>query len=195
MSKLFRRFGRRLHGARHHGSTEGDRHRPTHSLADDLHERSIRTPDAQKILQIADQVVLSTPATRWKMNFVDSGPGRSRSIVFHRHPVGQWCAAIDWHWPVVCQVNRVRDSEEKYRNLIDTANDAILVIDTRRVVLEGNNQASELLGISDQLGMPEFYSIPRRGFQTTSNLWHRMLPGLPAPRSLNCCGRTERPCP
>jgi PAS domain-containing protein len=47
-------------------------------------------------------------------------------------------------------LKQIRQSDEKYRNLINTANDAILVIDaeTRRI-LEANNKACEVLGIPD----------------------------------------------
>jgi PAS domain S-box-containing protein len=55
-------------------------------------------------------------------------------------------------------LNQIRNSEEKYRTLIDTANDAILVIDAEsRLIVEANRKASELLGIPEELlvGMPE----------------------------------------
>ena len=39
-------------------------------------------------------------------------------------------------------LKQIRNSEEKYRNLINTANDAILVIDAEtRLILEANNKA------------------------------------------------------
>ena len=55
-------------------------------------------------------------------------------------------------------VKRIRTSDEKYRNLINTANDGILLVDSeKRVVLEANEKACELLGISEEqlIGMPE----------------------------------------
>jgi len=55
-------------------------------------------------------------------------------------------------------LNQIRNSEEKYRTLINTANDAILVIDAEKhTVLEANSKASEMLGVAeDQLiGMEE----------------------------------------
>ena len=58
----------------------------------------------------------------------------------------------------VLVLRQMRNSEEKYRNLINTANDAILVIDpeTRRIV-EANHRAGEMLGLpeSDLIGMAE----------------------------------------
>jgi PAS domain S-box-containing protein len=48
-------------------------------------------------------------------------------------------------------LKQIRNSEEKYRNLINTANDAILVIDAQtRLVLEANNRAVEILGIPEK---------------------------------------------
>ena len=60
-------------------------------------------------------------------------------------------------------LNQIRDSEEKYRNLINTANDGILVIDAEsRLILEANNKLGQMLGISeDQLvGLPESTLYP-----------------------------------
>ncbi len=50
----------------------------------------------------------------------------------------------------VAVLRQIRSSDEKYRDLINTANDAILVIDAdTRLVLEANSKAYELLGIPD----------------------------------------------
>ncbi len=60
-------------------------------------------------------------------------------------------------------LKQMRDSEEKYRNLINTASDGILVIDAQtRVILEANNKAGEMLGIPDGqlVGMPESRLYP-----------------------------------
>jgi two-component system, cell cycle sensor histidine kinase and response regulator CckA len=58
----------------------------------------------------------------------------------------------------VLVLRQMRNSEEKYRNLINTANDAILVIDpeTRRIV-EANHRAGDMLGLPerDLIGMAE----------------------------------------
>ena len=61
-------------------------------------------------------------------------------------------------------LKQIRNSEEKYRNLINTANDAILVIDAQtRVILEGNNKAREMLSVPGVplVGMPESRLYPR----------------------------------
>src|SRR5438270_9492527 len=68
----------------------------------------------------------------------------------------------------VLVLRQMRNSEEKYRNLINTANDAILVIDpeTRRIV-EANHRAGDMLGIPerDLIGMAEgdLYPKPEPG--------------------------------
>src|SRR4029077_13601963 len=60
-------------------------------------------------------------------------------------------------------LKQIRNSEEKYRNLINTANDAILVIDAQtRRILEANDKAGQMLGIPDQqlVGMAESSLYP-----------------------------------
>ena len=170
MSKLFRRFGRVGYMARAIMVwTEGDRYiDQLRSLADDLHrEVNSAHPDAQKILRIADQVaVVDARVTPLEDEF-SSTLGQGARWIDRVLSVATLLASgvllligIGLSSAVL---NQVRDSEEKYRNLIDTANDAILVIDTQtRVILEGNNKASELLGISrgQLVGMPESLLYP-----------------------------------
>src|SRR5580692_4714455 len=67
----------------------------------------------------------------------------------------------------VAVLRQIRNSDERYRNLIETANDAILVIDDEtRLILEANNKACELLGIPHRslVGMrdDQLYPIARR---------------------------------
>jgi PAS domain S-box-containing protein len=55
-------------------------------------------------------------------------------------------------------LKQIRNSEEKYHNLINAANDAILVVDAEtRFILEANNKAGEMLRIPEQqlVGKPE----------------------------------------
>jgi two-component system, cell cycle sensor histidine kinase and response regulator CckA len=72
-------------------------------------------------------------------------------------------------------LNRIRNSEEKYRNLINTANDAILVIDaSTRVILEANGRACDLLGMPEDelVGLHEskIYPQPKPGVRTFAGL-------------------------
>ena len=66
-------------------------------------------------------------------------------------------------------LKQIRNSEEKYHNLINTANDAILVVDAEtRLILEANNKAGEMLGIPEHqlVGKPESQLYPARGGHT-----------------------------
>jgi two-component system, cell cycle sensor histidine kinase and response regulator CckA len=73
----------------------------------------------------------------------------------------------------VLVLRQMRNSEEKYRNLINTANDAILVIDpeTRRIV-EANHRAGDMLGLPerDLIGMAEADLYPKEGASSAALL-------------------------
>jgi two-component system, cell cycle sensor histidine kinase and response regulator CckA len=165
MSMLFRRFGRIGYMAHAIAIwTEGDRDiDQLRSLADDLHaEINSAHPDARKISAISDQVAAIdarvTPledefsatlgqGARW-INHVLSLVALLASGLLLLIGVGLSSAVL----------KQIRNSEEKYHNLINTANDAILVIDAQtRLILEANNKAVEILGISEQhlVGKPE----------------------------------------
>ncbi len=170
MSTLFRRFGGVGYMARAISVwTEGDRYiDQLRSLADDL-RREVNSPhpDARKIQQITDQVAAVdarvTPledefsftlgqGARW-INRVLSLVSFLSSGLLLLIGIGLSSAVL----------KQIRNSEEKYRNLINTASDAILVIDAEtRLILEANNKAGELLGISEQelVGKPESHLYP-----------------------------------
>src|SRR3984885_16335158 len=165
MSMLFRRFG-------HFGYmgraitiwTEADRYiDQLRFLADQLHrEINSSRPDAQKIVQITDRVAavdaLVTPledgvsstlgeGARW-INRVLSLVGILASGLLLLIGIGFSSAVL----------KQIRNSEEKYHNLINTANDAILVFDVQcRVILEANKKAGEMLGVPENqlVGKPE----------------------------------------
>jgi len=147
MSMLFRRFG-------HFGYmgraitiwTEGDRYiDQLGSLADELHrEINSSRPDAQKIVQITDRVAavdaLVTPledgfsstlgqGARW-INRVLSLVGLLASGLLLLIGVGLSSAVL----------KQIRNSEEKYHNLINTANDAILVVDAETRFISRSQQ-------------------------------------------------------
>ena len=180
MSRLFRRFGRFGYMARAIAVwTEGDRCiDQLRSLANDLHrEVNAAHPDAQKISAITDQVAAVdarvTPledefsatlgqGARW-MNHVLSLVTLLASGLLLLIGVGLSSAVLQ----------QIRNSAEKYRNLINTANDAILVIDTKtRVILEANNKACEILGVPEQqlVGKPESQLYPAQGDKTGRDL-------------------------
>jgi two-component system, cell cycle sensor histidine kinase and response regulator CckA len=66
----------------------------------------------------------------------------------------------------VLVLRQIRNSEEKYRNLINTANDAILVIDPEtRHIVEANHKAGDMLGLPerDLIGMAEVDLYAKEG--------------------------------
>jgi two-component system, cell cycle sensor histidine kinase and response regulator CckA len=170
MAMLFRRFGRIGYMA--HAVkvwTEGDACiDQMRSLAEQLHaEINSTNPDARKIQQITAQVTAVdaqvTPledefsatlseGARW-INHVLSIVTLGATGLLLLIGIGLSAGVL----------KQIRNSEEKYRNLINTANDAILVIDAQtRQILEANDRAGEMLGIPDQelVGMPESRLYP-----------------------------------
>jgi two-component system, cell cycle sensor histidine kinase and response regulator CckA len=177
MSVLFRRFGHIGYMARAIAVwTEGDRYiDQLRSLADDLH-REVHSahPDAQKILQITDQVATVdarvTPLEDEFSSTLSEGArwiDRVLAIVTLLASGVLLLIGVGLSSAVLKQIG---NSEEKYRNLINTANDAILVIDAQtRVILEANNQACEMLGISREqlVGMSESRLYPAPGIEAS----------------------------
>jgi two-component system, cell cycle sensor histidine kinase and response regulator CckA len=172
MSMLFHRFGRIDYMARAIAIwTEGDRYiDQLRTLADELHrEINSAHPDPQKILDISNQIDavdgLVTPLEDDFSSTLSDGArwiDRVLSLVTLLASGVLLLAGIGVSSAVLKQM---RDSEEKYRNLINTASDGILVIDAQtRVILEANNKAGEMLGIPDGqlVGMPESQLYPPR---------------------------------
>ena len=133
--------------------------------------RSMPThPDAQKILQITNQVAIVdarvTPLEDEFSSTLSEGArwiDRVLSIVTLFASGVLLLIGIGLSSAVLKQV---RNSEEQYRNLINTANDAILVIDAQtRVILEANTQACEMLEIPQEqlIGMSESRLYPAAG--------------------------------
>jgi PAS domain S-box-containing protein len=171
MAMLFRRFGSVAY-MKHAIAvwTEGDRLvDQLRDIAQQLHrEISAPHPDEQKIRQLADQVAVVdghlTPledefsstlgqGARWidrVLSFIALGATGLLLLV-----------GIGFSSSVLRQI---RVSQVKYHRLINTANDAILVIDSEtRRVLEANSRACDLLGFSEKqlLGMLESSLYPR----------------------------------
>jgi two-component system, cell cycle sensor histidine kinase and response regulator CckA len=164
MARLFLRFGKIGYMARAIAVwTEGDGcidH--LRSLGDDLHrEVNSARPDAEKIRQITNQVALVdarvTPLEDEFSSTLSQGArwiDRVLSAVILLASGVLLLIGIGFSSVVL---NQVRNSEEKYRNLINTANDGILVIDAAsRIILVANQKAVEMLGIPEPLiGRPE----------------------------------------
>jgi PAS domain S-box-containing protein len=70
------------------------------------------------------------------------------------------------------------ESEEKYRQIIQTANDAILVVDTEtRIILEANKKAEELLGIHRDMiiGKDELDFHPKNEFEYYKKIYDGLV--------------------
>lgn len=165
MAKLFRRFGRVGYLAQAIAIwTEGDRYiDQLRTLADELH-REVHSghPDGAKVRRISEQIASVDGRLTPLEDEFSSTLGKGARWVNHLlstaillATVGLLLAGVGLS---ILVLRQVRNSEEKYRNLINTANDAILVVDqeTRRVV-EANHSASEMLGLAerDLIGMAE----------------------------------------
>ena len=157
MARLFRQF-------RHVGYmaqaiaiwTEGDEYVDRlRELAADLHrEIASGHPDPQKVQLIKNQVAaIDARLTPLEDEFSETLGKGARWINGVLAFVAFVATAMLLFSGIVLSgavLKQIRQSDEKYRNLINTANDAILVIDaeTRRI-LEANNKACEVLGIPD----------------------------------------------
>jgi PAS domain S-box-containing protein len=173
MSLLFRRFGSIGYMARAIAIwTEGDRYiDQLRSLADDLHrEVNSAHPDARKLKDIIDQVAdVDARVTPLENEFSSTLSQGARWIDRVLSVVTLLASGLLLLIGIALSsavLKQIRNSEEKYRNLIDTANDGILVIDAEtRVILDANNQAGEMLGIPEHqlVGMPESRLYPCAG--------------------------------
>ncbi|MGD1078515.1 MAG: PAS domain S-box protein [Candidatus Sulfotelmatobacter sp.] len=176
MSMLFRRFGHIGYMARAIAVwTEGDRYiDQLRSLADDLHrEINSAHPDAQKVQEIADQVAAVdarvTPLENEFSSTLGQGARWINRVLSLATLVASGVLLLIGIGLSSAVLKQIRNSEEKYRNLINTANDAILVIDAgTRLILEANNKACEMLGIAEQqlVGKPESQLYPTDGDKT-----------------------------
>src|SRR5579863_616045 len=156
MSMLFRRFGGMGYMRRAIAIwTEGDHQiDELRSLADQLHaEINSPHPDETRIQQLSTQVVAVderlTPLEDEFSSTLAEGArwiDRSLSVVALLGTGLLLLFEIGFSSTVLKQI---KNSQEKYHKLINTANDAILVIDSdTRVILEANSKASALLGFS-----------------------------------------------
>lgn len=170
MARLFRWFGHIGYMARAIAVwTEGDGYiDQLRSLADELHiEVNSAHPDAQKIGQISNQIAVVdarvTPLEDEFSSTLSQGARWSDRVLSTVTMVTSGILLLIGIGLSSVVANQIRNSEEKYHNLISTANDAILVIDAQtRVILEANHKASEMLGMPEQqlVGMPESRLYP-----------------------------------
>jgi two-component system, cell cycle sensor histidine kinase and response regulator CckA len=174
MAMLFRRF-------RHVGYmsqaieiwTTGDRYiDQLRQLSEQLHrEVSAASPDTRKIRDIAEQIeIVDARLTPLEDQF-SATLGQGARWMSHELSIITYGASglllLLGIGLSVGVLRQMHESEEKYRNLINTANDAILLIDAdKRIILGANHKACELLGRSETelLGMEEagLYPAERR---------------------------------
>ncbi|MGZ5003457.1 MAG: PAS domain-containing protein, partial [Chthoniobacterales bacterium] len=165
MAALFRRFGSVGYMARAIAVwTEGDRYiDQLRSLGDDLHrEVNSPHPDSQKISEITDQIAVVddrvTPLEDEFSSTLSEGARWIDRLLSVATLLASGVLLLIGIGLSSAVLNQVRDSEEKYRNLINTANDGILVIDAEsHLILEANNKLGQMLGISEEqlVGLPE----------------------------------------
>jgi PAS domain S-box-containing protein len=170
MAMLFRRFGRVRYMARAIAIwTEADREiDQLVALAEDLQrEVNASRSDAEKIRAITEEIsAVDARVTPLEDEFSSTlGEGarwidRVLSTVILVASAVLLLIGLGLSTVVLSQI---RNSEESYRNLINTANDGILVIDPQtRLILDANNKAIEMLEIPEHqlIGMPESRLYP-----------------------------------
>ncbi len=178
MAMLFRRFGRVGYMAHAIAVwTDGDRYiDQLRSLADELHrEVNSAHPDAKSIALLAEQIaVVDARVTPLEDEFSSTLGEGARWIDRLLSTVTLLASGVLLLIGIGLSsavLKQIENSEEKYRNLINTANDAILVIDAQsRVILEANYKASEILGMAEGqlVGMPEARLYAARPTQAPS---------------------------
>ena len=180
LARLFRRFRHVGYMARAIDIwTEGDRYiDQIRVLADALH-REVQSghADAARIQQITQQIgaidARLTPLEDEFSSTLGDGARWINRVLAIAILLATAVLLLVGIALSVLVLRQMRNSEEKYRNLINTANDAILVIDpeTRRI-LEANRRAADMLGrpLDELIGMAEADLYPQAGGELPSLL-------------------------
>ena len=122
-------------------------------LGDNLHDKiSSGRPDPRRIAEIARQVDLVgnqlTPLEDRFSYALGAGARQAKSsflVVTFGATVASVMAGLLFTF---FMLRHIRQTEERYKHLIDTANDVILVLDAETgVILDANERSSELLGL------------------------------------------------
>ena len=195
MSNLVRRFGKIAYMARAiEVWTEGDREiDQLRSLAEQIHsEINSSQPDKQKIQDLADQVAAVdarlTPLEDEFSSTLGEGARWIDQVLSIATLLASGLLLLIGMGFSTALVNQVRNSEGKYRDLINTANDAILVIDAEtHTILEANHRACDLLVRSEDqiVGMPEADLYPSQGNGPRRDLLSAQSSLLPSSRELD----------
>lgn len=122
-------------------------------LGDDLHDEiTSRSPDPLRVAEIARQVdVVGNQLTPLEDRFsyaLGAGARQARSSFLLVTFGAAALSVVAGLLFTVFMLRHIRQTEERYKHLIDTANDAILVLDAETtVILQANQQSSKLLGL------------------------------------------------
>ena len=172
MAMLFRRFGRVGYMAKAIAVwTEGDLQiDQLRDLASQLHQE-VNSPhiDEHKIQQLVEQIAVAdsriTPLEDEFSSTLGEGARWINRVLSLATFIATAVLLLLGIGLSISVLRRIHDSEEKYRNLINTANDAIIVIDaSSRIILEANSKACELLAIPEDelVGMHESQIYPQQ---------------------------------
>lgn len=121
-------------------------------LGDNLHEEiSSGTPDPRRIAEIARQVDLVgnqlTPLEDRFSDALGAGARQAKGSFLVVTFVATATSVMAGLLFTFFMLRHIRQTEERYKHLIDTANDVILVLDAETgVILEANERSSQLLG-------------------------------------------------
>ena len=164
MATLFRRFRRSRYMSEAVDIwTQGDALiEQLQRLGDNLHaEISSRMPDPLRIAEIARQVdVVGNQLTPLEDRFSYALGAGARQAKGSFLLVTFGAAAMSLVAGLLFtffMLRHIRQTEERYKHLIDTANDAILVLDAEtKVILQANQQSGKLLGraLGEIVGAP-----------------------------------------
>ena len=122
------------------------------TLGDNLHaEISSGRPDPQRVAEIASQVdIVGNQLTPLEDRFsyaLGAGAREAKGsfllVTFTAAAMSVFAGLLFTFF----MLRHIRQTEERYKHLIDTANDAIFVVDTEtKIILQANQQSSKLLG-------------------------------------------------
>jgi PAS domain S-box-containing protein len=127
-------------------------------LHDNVSGSSITAPDESQILAVIENIDARLTPLEDQFSFtLGDGARWIRKVLFIGTLVCTLLLLLFGVWASELLLRRTRQSDEKYRYLFNTANDAILVIDANDLtILEANGQATQYLAaaVSDLSGKP-----------------------------------------
>lgn len=155
-------------------------------LGDSLHsEVSSGKPDPLRVAEIARQVdVVGSQLTPLEDRFsyaLGEGARQARGSFLLVTVGAALSSVIAGLCFTIFILRHVRQTEERYKHLVDTANDAILVLDAETtVILQANQQSSKLLGrpLREIVGMRGEQIVRERDREEYAGIVNSTLKGL-----------------